>query len=1832
MMASNFNKFLKEYILENTLSKGRYNLIGVPLEYVSKMTSTLGDSITFNYKGDSIKVPAIRHDDSRKIPIVYKKLTSSEDENELAMNVRNNEQVFSDYIFASESEVSLASGENTISIFPNNWNNHKNEFLLFIRSKQKNKVRQPFSKACNSLIKQGENKALWEKVYMFCDCINIEAIEKTLGYTKGQIEKGDFTNNRSVVNDLFKFLVDSSEKDSLFYAKSRLIDAISDLTIKPAAKSNIIRAFEAFFNYLMDILTKNSLSLNSIVLSPNYYYSPESNLFVDPVIKQEWSDLWHLITFDKLKELLDSIGAKVSTGTAGVKFKISIENRIKSKIIHPDNNRSFNYTVNNTHFRSNDNIHYIKTGRKQKNIAPTTDYIHVEGNTINKNLSLKFINSSNQESMIWRFVQLDQFEPGIGIGFSNIKKYDLNSYPKKVINNIWRAKFQLQSKNSDSLEIINNKDTEIKSVHAVAFDAAAADYDGMNETQIFENIICPNKSVNSEELIIQSQESFELYNSYTYGNPVSFIDLQHEYFIVIKTYNNLTKMDYCVISQLEFDTNEQENVSSYFEKYLKECIVTDSNEYVVESDEYTSIIDKIEEHIISNKVDSSHIICFDTEIGNNWFNKCIKNQDNIDRNIFSDFVIKSNFDDFRPKLNLPVYFENVRQELFDFLNKISNGKCNLSQIDLTEEKVVSLIKKYGDSFLKWVRSGDTNAYWLDLIIFCESDRSNSLMKSKPVACLTPSFHPLKLLQLVESQISMKDALNSDMSGAPGAGLLDLTLTPSNLSLSYGANGSNRFSFYAIGNDNQYMSFLLNQDQLSADFIKINYDLLKNPRLFNIRLFDSSNSISEKQVHKAIDDVTNIYIAKTNLKISANDFGTDVVSGFSKGVYSWVDENLTQKSSSIHSEKRISVFDQRTNENEHPESAELRSLCNSSNGKLEWYNNKNTEKNDLNVICNLPKDQFEVKICDSSLELYNPIFSNYRFPNLENYNIDLSPKIASGIVAPRNSDKTLESLIYLFENITNAVAKIESQSNLNQIQNGLNLNKFTAISGIDLAPSSFDNISSDYLLYDYNTVDYVSDFGPINRYGYFLISNDQKFIKSSINHAINRNFNTSFVNSEIDALLTRVSKNGVSNLKAIYAGGNHTRGELGVFVADYILKNVKADNVDIISFVVPVDPFLPKITSLMKFINKSGDVKTRPDFLYFSICKESCAMRLTPIEVKFRDRIIDKEMKSAMDQADGFCLFIKKLLAQELDLWKVTTLDFILMLCSYGLNQLISKESQIDKSRDLINFRSKVTNTLFENAKDNSLSRLVNINERGRVIAVSPSASKTEFISSNSSGNKYTRINVDEDFAIKCLKNQNIDEIKHEWFRLNNNSSSFFDLEIECKGTSEYNSDFLDQLDEKNKLSQTIIKNENIHGASDDDIADKEVVETAPILANDEVNVHSDPINFNTNDICGVEIPLGRALNLTDQTDYLFTPSDTQLNQLNIGVVGDLGTGKTQFLKNFIYKISLAHSENRGEAPKFLIFDTKKDYDLTNNSKIDKILHEKANIRTFSPSFLPINIFDLSNVVGANKAHVRAKFISNIFNKIFRIGIVQESKLTKIISDCYRSKGYKPGMSIEDITGLETPNFKEIHDLYDKDDSVKAILFDIVESYIFESDKTKIMSFKDLFQQSLVFSLGDLVENQRELVMIVLLVLYREYMIGIKKEPFIESSKNGKTLRKVDSFVLIDEANQIMDYEFDVLEDILLKGREFGVGVILSTQYLSHFKKSNMNYAESLNTWFVHKQNKLNKRDLLDIGLQNADENRISKIKRLRVFECLYKSLNSDDGVFIKGIPFFENFE
>jgi hypothetical protein len=103
----------------------------------------------------------------------------------------------------------------------------------------------------------------------------------------------------------------------------------------------------------------------------------------------------------------------------------------------------------------------------------------------------------------------------------------------------------------------------------------------------------------------------------------------------------------------------------------------------------------------------------------------------------------------------------------------------------------------------------------------------------------------------------------------------------------------------------------------------------------------------------------------------------------------------------------------------------------------------------------------------------------------------------------------------------------------------------------------------------------------------------------------------------------------------------------------------------------------------------------------------------------------------------------------------------------------------------------------------------------------------------------------------------------------------------------------------------------------------------------------------------------------------------------------------------------------------------------------------------------------------------------------------------------------------------------------------------------------------------------------------------------------------------------------MDYGFPVLEDLLRKGREFGVGVILSTQYLSDYTSSKLDYKEPLSTWFIHKVPNISVRELKSIGVTEANDLLVTQIQTLGKHYCLYKSVDVN-GRIIRGIPLYEN--
>ena len=367
---------------------------------------------------------------------------------------------------------------------------------------------------------------------------------------------------------------------------------------------------------------------------------------------------------------------------------------------------------------------------------------------------------------------------------------------------------------------------------------------------------------------------------------------------------------------------------------------------------------------------------------------------------------------------------------------------------------------------------------------------------------------------------------------------------------------------------------------------------------------------------------------------------------------------------------------------------------------------------------------------------------------------------------------------------------------------------------------------------------------------------------------------------------------------------------------------------------------------------------------------------------------------------------------------------------------------------------------------------------------------------------------------------------------------------------------------------------------------------------------------------GMRFTVGRSVSAADSKSYHLHPSNTRLNQLNMGVVGDLGTGKTQLTKALIYQFTRQAASNRGHAPKFLIFDYKRDY-----TKSDFV--SAVGARVVSPHRIPLNVFDLP----PERRHLpaarlgRVKFLNDVLQKIYGgIGPRQRNHLKTAVMQAYDAKG-TGAPTLTDVVGEYARLVGE------RVDAPYSILSDLDDLEVFVERAADAQPFDEFFTGVTVIDLAALGigDKERNMLLVLFLNLYYEYMINLVKQPYLGTDPQ---LRFIDSMLLVDEADNIMKYNFDVLRQILLQGREFGVGVLLASQFLSHFKTRETDYTEPLLTWFIHKVPNVSSRDLQSIGLNRVASSTIETVKSLDVHQCLYKTLDVP-GRFMRALPFYE---
>lgn len=361
--------------------------------------------------------------------------------------------------------------------------------------------------------------------------------------------------------------------------------------------------------------------------------------------------------------------------------------------------------------------------------------------------------------------------------------------------------------------------------------------------------------------------------------------------------------------------------------------------------------------------------------------------------------------------------------------------------------------------------------------------------------------------------------------------------------------------------------------------------------------------------------------------------------------------------------------------------------------------------------------------------------------------------------------------------------------------------------------------------------------------------------------------------------------------------------------------------------------------------------------------------------------------------------------------------------------------------------------------------------------------------------------------------------------------------------------------------------------------------------------------------------------------YWYPNDTTQVFHTNTGIIGTMGTGKTQFTKSLITQLYQQQRNNYNGSPLgILIFDYKGDY---NASHADFVKATNAKVlQPYNLPFNPLAIFEPRSPKSLMPVHTANTFTETI-SKAFGLGAKQESFLFNCIMDAYEAMGIERSQS--QTWKNRAPTFEMVYDIYSqnesipKNDSLAAAMHKIHMFQLFEPKPYNTASLFDLLKGVVVIDLSGYDPDLQSLVVAITLDQFYSQMHAMG------SSATDGTLRQLKKFILVDEADNFMSVGFPSLKKILKEGREFGVGTILSTQFLEHFL-SKEDYSRYILTWVVHNVAGLKKSEIETVfnsARGSSDTAEIyQKIRNADRFHSAIK-IGGSEIVYIKDMPFFE---
>ncbi|MGF1720333.1 DNA phosphorothioation-dependent restriction protein DptH [Vibrio kyushuensis] len=351
---------------------------------------------------------------------------------------------------------------------------------------------------------------------------------------------------------------------------------------------------------------------------------------------------------------------------------------------------------------------------------------------------------------------------------------------------------------------------------------------------------------------------------------------------------------------------------------------------------------------------------------------------------------------------------------------------------------------------------------------------------------------------------------------------------------------------------------------------------------------------------------------------------------------------------------------------------------------------------------------------------------------------------------------------------------------------------------------------------------------------------------------------------------------------------------------------------------------------------------------------------------------------------------------------------------------------------------------------------------------------------------------------------------------------------------------------------------------------------------------------------GLKVLIGHDV-LTERELHWEPTNTAKFMNTNSGIIGTMGTGKTQCTKSVVTQLYRDQHKNVDGSPiGILIFDYKSDY-------VDDKFMSATNAQKFDLDCLPYNPLSLFGDKAKLPVHTASAF-ANTMTQAFGLGPKQQMRLKNLVLDAYELKGID--RSNKNTWSIPAPTLSDVWDVYmDQEkveqDSLYAALDSLVSFEIFEPDASKVKSLYDLVEGVTVIELAGYDSSIQNLIVALTLDLF-----------YAQMQKSGKPevqgdFRQVTKLVLVDEADNFMSQNFPSLRKILKEGREYGVGVILSTQDITHFKTSENDYSTYVLSWIVHRVSQIKNQDIKSIFNKDDKHEQDNLMKSIRELEKHY---------------------